>query len=445
MKEMFSVFYEKEKVNFNNLDESIVIVLDANVLLNFFRYSEVSKKKLLDALRKVRGNLFVPYQAALEYHFSRQVVNSSNKTNKETLSKELKSAKELFQKKVAESIAKYGTSIRSLDEEEIQKEVVKEFTNKLDHFWADFGTNDLVKETSLIEDNSDTLNKIAKVLEGKVGNRLTNIDEIEKEGSERFKNLIPPGYEDDVPEKDEVRVFGDYKYNKKYGDLIIWKEIINFCNDNANIKHVILLTDDAKDDWIYKVSKREKIGIRVELKQELIEKTGAKIDIIKTATFLSNVTNQKNIIKKSELTDLEKELRYNKKYYEEKKEITKDNNYYKILENNIRKNTENSISDMFSVTNYKLLSGARSEADFDDLITTFEYEYQLYGNKVNNWLNVFSKKSLEYFELKDEYSRIDRLYVKYKKSGTNSEKLSFIEDIIFKVESSSVYRRLSAY
>lgn len=44
MKEMFSVFYEKEKVNFDNLDESIVIVLDANVLLNFFRYSEVSKK-----------------------------------------------------------------------------------------------------------------------------------------------------------------------------------------------------------------------------------------------------------------------------------------------------------------------------------------------------------------------------------------------------------------
>lgn len=58
-----------------------------------------------------------------------------------------------------------------------------------------------------------------------------------KEGEKRYKNNTPPGF-CDAKNKDGVQ---------KYSDLIIWKEIIRFAENNK--KNILFVTDDVKSDW----------------------------------------------------------------------------------------------------------------------------------------------------------------------------------------------------
>ena len=58
-----------------------------------------------------------------------------------------------------------------------------------------------------------------------------------EEGQGRYKKEIPPGFKD-AKDKDGVR---------KYGDLIIWKEMLKFALKQS--KNIIFITDDVKADW----------------------------------------------------------------------------------------------------------------------------------------------------------------------------------------------------
>ena len=70
--------------------------------------------------------------------------------------------------------------------------------------------------------------------------------EIAKEGYERYDLEIPPGYKDKTA-KQGIR---------KYGDLIIWKQIIDYANNNQ--KNIILINNDTKEDWWDKNPKKPK-------------------------------------------------------------------------------------------------------------------------------------------------------------------------------------------
>jgi hypothetical protein len=70
--------------------------------------------------------------------------------------------------------------------------------------------------------------------------------EIAKEGYERYDSEIPPGYKDKTA-KQGIR---------KYGDLIIWKQIIDYANNNQ--KNIILINNDTKEDWWDKTPKKPK-------------------------------------------------------------------------------------------------------------------------------------------------------------------------------------------
>lgn len=55
----------------------------------------------------------------------------------------------------------------------------------------------------------------------------------------------PPGYRDKG--KAERTRQGD----NRYGDLIIWREIVDFARATLDLAGVVLLTNDNKDDWVY--------------------------------------------------------------------------------------------------------------------------------------------------------------------------------------------------
>jgi hypothetical protein len=62
-----------------------------------------------------------------------------------------------------------------------------------------------------------------------------------RESAARYPSRLAPGYHDAE------------KLNNSVGDLIIWKEILDYCI-SQNAKRAVLLTNDRKSDWVYSPS-----------------------------------------------------------------------------------------------------------------------------------------------------------------------------------------------
>src|ERR1017187_4888523 len=71
MNTIFPGYYRPSKEAFKELWQKATIALDANVMLNLYRYPTSARDDLLTTLRQVSNRLFVPYQAALEYQRGR--------------------------------------------------------------------------------------------------------------------------------------------------------------------------------------------------------------------------------------------------------------------------------------------------------------------------------------------------------------------------------------
>src|SRR5690606_1035128 len=71
-----------------------------------------------------------------------------------------------------------------------------------------------------------------------------------REGEQRFAAKMPPGFMDSAKGDGSNSVFsyGGISYESKYGDLFIWKQIIEYSLSDPG-RYIIFLTDDEKDDW----------------------------------------------------------------------------------------------------------------------------------------------------------------------------------------------------
>jgi len=60
MKKVFSAYYRPTEQEFQELWKSCLFVLDANVLLNLYRYSERTREEFVRILSEVRPRLNIP-------------------------------------------------------------------------------------------------------------------------------------------------------------------------------------------------------------------------------------------------------------------------------------------------------------------------------------------------------------------------------------------------
>lgn len=68
MKSKFYGYYKPSKETFDALWENALIVLDANILLDFYRLSKSTCDDLFEVLKALKERIWIPYQAASEYH-----------------------------------------------------------------------------------------------------------------------------------------------------------------------------------------------------------------------------------------------------------------------------------------------------------------------------------------------------------------------------------------
>lgn len=262
-------FYLPSNDEFKVIWNTATFVLDANVLLNLYRYPAKASQDLLGALGKLSDRLWLPYHAALEYQRNRLVVVAEQK-------KRFADVRNLIEEttnNLNSQFSKLQLEKRhsSIDVDEFLRDfesLTKVFLEKLAK---------LEEAQPKVSDQDMMRNSIDNLLSGKIGSLTLDqnaLNDIYKQGEKRYAIEMPPGYMDQKKEKPgepESFQYGGLTYKRKFGDLILWQQIISHVKEKA-IKCLVLLTDDEKDDWWWTVDSqgKKRIGPRPELVEEIM-------------------------------------------------------------------------------------------------------------------------------------------------------------------------------
>ena len=292
MKNEFIGFYDPTETEIENSWENGVFAFDANMLLNLYRYTESTRSDFIESLKTLKDRLFIPHQAAYEFLNNRLIViqkseaayDSINDILKENYSKVLEKQINQFKKHPAINV----DTIKKLHNdflEKVSKELLKQKKNH-----PDFSNTD------------DILSEITNLFDNNLGEKYSEaeLNKIYEEGKKRYANKIPPGFKDLEDKKNK----GD---NHIYGDLIIWKQLIDKINKQKT--PIIFITDDRKEDW-WRIESGKTIRPHEELIKEFFDETGIRILIYNADNFL-RFAKERNLIPtlKDETVNEIKEIR----------------------------------------------------------------------------------------------------------------------------------------
>lgn len=273
-----------------------LIILDTNTLLNLYRYNEENKNKFFEILSKVSERLYLTNHSVKEFYKNRSEI-LYNKAN----------FKEGMKKTVCEDIKKLRNTIENVNFNgkfknsccllKYESDLKSQMLNDIDSFITNIeDTIDSYNQSNLIidlEESDHILDKILDLFDGKVNQEFSKnkLEEIYKEGKRRYELKIPPGYMD---KKDKVEP-------GYYGDLIIWKEMINISKEKGT--DILFVSDDRKEDWCDDF-KGKNLGPRKDLIREFFCETGKLFYSFTVAGFIKEISE---ICDVTDINELEKE------------------------------------------------------------------------------------------------------------------------------------------
>lgn len=285
MKKVYTGFYKKSQSDLKAIWENGLITFDANVLLNLYRYSKSTRQDIMKLVEKLSSKVFLTYQAGLEFHKNRfDVISEQEKAYGEFLISLTKIENELSSKSKHPFIS---------DENHIKLNAtlneVKTDIEESKKYYGDLINNDIIYE------------EIDKLFDSKIENPFSEdqLKIIFEEGKNRYEKKIPPGYED---EKDKLG-------NKIFGDLILWKEIIEKAKKIK--KPIIFITDEKKKDWWWKLNNGITIGPRQELIQEMKSEAGVDFQLYSTDKFVEFGSEYLKEVGNKQVIEEIKDLNYN--------------------------------------------------------------------------------------------------------------------------------------
>lgn len=299
-KDEFYGFYREPFNKESMTTENTIIVFDTNSLLNVFRFTPEASKEYFEIIQSIQDNIYIPYLVALEFHFHKSetlLLNEINVTKfKNNFSKNWNKLKSEAAKTLFSSLS-YRNDIDN-------KELNAYLSDLLNSEDLNIENKLVEKISSISKNQTNIFNALVEIMHSKTGERYTQemITKIEKEGEERYKNGIPPGFND--ANKKLSRSYNGIKYQQKFGDLIIWKDIISKAKEDR-IKYVIFVTSDgkrdSKTDLNYKVcvgndgngkEKYQIIGPRIELIEEMKNETGADFYLMDELEFMKQFSQE---------------------------------------------------------------------------------------------------------------------------------------------------------
>lgn len=263
MKGLFPQYNYSDTEGYAQVWKTALFVFDTNVLLNLYRYQTSTREELLTVLEKLTDRIWIPHHVALEFQRNRiSVIAEQGKRFND-----IRQVIEKIQTSLATEISKLNLQKRhALINPEL---LISGFEKLTEGFLTEL--EDLEKTQQTITSTDPLKIKIEELFENKVGPayiKQIEIDELSKEAEKRYKSKIPPGYKDEVKEKDEPDEFQHEEiiYKRKYGDYIVWKQMLAHAATYAP-KKLIFVTDDGKEDWWAQASGKT-LGPRAELREE---------------------------------------------------------------------------------------------------------------------------------------------------------------------------------
>lgn len=275
MKKTFSWYFPPTKKQINEIWEKGIFTVDANVLLDLYRYNTATRNKIFEVLDKFKSRAWLTYQTAMEFLDNRTNVISETQNVFDaflsegelvSIDKEIKKLEaklngaRIFPKKlIADNISSFKQCL-----EKTRQAIEKE-------------------RPPIVFHDDPILERIASIFQGKIGPNYSDDERKEqtKKAEERFEKSIPPGFKDKKKDTEE-----------RFGDYFFWNQVLE--KSKKEQKDVILVTSERKEDW-WEIRRGETIGPRIELLREAKEITGKIVLIYQTDYFLELAAKQLNI------------------------------------------------------------------------------------------------------------------------------------------------------
>lgn len=266
-----------------------IIVFDSSALLDIYFLPKATREKVFENhfKKKLEGRLWIPSHVSFEYYKNReQIIKKPITENYQPLKEEVlgaikKSISAIITKTndfknrtknddrhphlKQEDIDKYLTAIESLknDTDSFEKNILNQISG-------------IENEIKNLPNNDDVLEAVEEYFQIGREYDFKEIIEITKEGKHRYEHSIPPGYQDQK----------DKKGFQVFGDLIIWKQIIEYASEIQ--KPILFICNDLKEDWCYLDDATEKRikSPREELIKEIFDEANVDFWMYNLPQFL---------------------------------------------------------------------------------------------------------------------------------------------------------------
>ncbi|MBK8212714.1 MAG: hypothetical protein IPK71_03110 [Myxococcales bacterium] len=272
MKKLFGHLLPLSDVEIDAIWTAGTLTVDANVLLDLYRFHPATRDALIQALRAFNGRLWLSHQAASEFVRNRARAAAA-------VAKELGDADsdlgtlEVATRKATDDLRgrrplprEVGLKLKAEVEAAIRtaKVSIEEARTRN----ADGGSTDAV------------LDDVMSLFDGSVGAAPDDVElaDLHKEAERRIKEKVPPGYED--ARKDGGNAHGDY---------LVWHQVLQQAKSSA--KPVILVTSERKEDW-WERAHGKTVGPRHELLDEAHRVAGQTVLIYQTDSFVERAAKR---------------------------------------------------------------------------------------------------------------------------------------------------------
>lgn len=277
-----------EKELFNNIwDKQPVVVIDTNVLLDLYRYSALTADNILRNFAFVIDNIWIPNQVWKEFNDNREKVRNEAFNKYKDVQSDINRIIDKAKREFTSKFSHYGKlqfpRINKL--KETVEDRLNELSSEVNRFSHEI-KDEIEANTKLLREDLPLVLIQEMGKRGKVGEpfSIEKILQLYKEGEQRYKYCIPPGYMDIVKDKED-----DTK-TKKFGDLFFWKQILKEASELD--KPFILVTNETKPDWWLLENDKTIKAPRNELIQEFndVAKRKGEFIMLSLGEFIKNIS-----------------------------------------------------------------------------------------------------------------------------------------------------------
>lgn len=256
MKQHFAGFYgpSEQEIDSAYKDKKTLFIFDTNILLSLYRCEESTRLQFLEVWRNLKDQVWIPFNVCLEYQRNRLGVINSSRNSLKSISKVLNNGIDSvfldFEKSgpIRETLSRYSNLRTELGKlKDSLSEIVSEFTlNSLES---------RRQNINFINSHDEIRDLIDELTAGCIGEEPDQdfIDKVNKEGATRYKYLTGPGFADAKEKQNDRFSFNGINFDAQYGDLYIWKQIVQKAKDQQ-YKNIIYVTNDEKEDFVYKIN-----------------------------------------------------------------------------------------------------------------------------------------------------------------------------------------------